>query len=154
MYFPRFTPDFTISQISNTLQFKTSTGTELLFPLLAILPHNLLAVCYAMQPRPEWEQTVAWISVPFWICVLVTVIAMVLVQTNFGFSPRISYHADKSLPAVQATGGQVFDLRDIRGTPPEQSAAESSATRKSRLVCVCTCARVCACACVCVGFFR
>lgn len=64
---------------------------------------------------------------------LVTVVAIVLVQTNFGFNPGISYQNDKSLPVVQATGGQVFDLRNIKATPPpEQTVMESSTTRKSK----------------------
>lgn len=131
----RFVPDFTISHVSSTLRFKTTSGTELLFPLLAILPHNLLAVCYAMQPRPEWEQTIAWLSVPFWICMLVTMIAVVLVQTNFGFGPQITYKNDQFLPTVQATGGQVFDLRGVggRSTPPEpERAKEPVPVKKSR----------------------
>ena len=115
----RFVPDFTISRVSNTLRFKTSTGTELLFPLLAILPHNHLATCYAMQPRPEWEQTIAWLSVPFWLCVLVTMIAAVLLQTNFGYTPVLSYDNDSSLPGKQATGGKVFDLNNIQSSRQE-----------------------------------
>ena len=143
----RFVPDFTISRVSNTLRFTTTSGGELLFPLLAILPHNLLAVCYAMQPRPEWEQTIAWLSVPFWICVIVTMVAVVLVQTNFGLGNGVSYQTDRLLPMMQATGGQVFDLSDVssRSTPSEperpreservreaERAKEPVTTRKSR----------------------
>lgn len=61
---------------------------------------------------------------------LVCVVAVVLVQTNFGFSPGISYRNDKLLPVVQATGGQVFDLRNIGVAPPPDQ--ESSMTRKSK----------------------
>ncbi len=144
VYIRRFVPDFTISRVSNTLRFKTTSGSELLFPLLAILPHNLLAVCYAMQPRPEWEQTIAWLSVPFWICVLVTMVAVVVVQTNFGLGHGVSYQNDRYLPVVQATGGQVFDLKSIGGhsTPPEldrpaesERVKEPVSTKKSRYVC-------------------
>ena len=100
-----------------------SSGTEILYPLLAIIPHNLLAVCYAMQPRPEWEQTLVWLSVPFWFCMLVTVVAVVLIQTNFGVIPELNYQNDSALPLVQATGGHVFDLRNVgisrKQTKPE-----------------------------------
>lgn len=128
----RFVPDFTISRVSNTLRFKTSAGTELLFPLLAILPHNLLAVCYAMQPRPEWERTIAWISVPFWLCALVTLVAVVLVQTNFGFSPPLTYDNDSALPATQATGGQVFDLKSVNSASYREDRTNSSVPAKAK----------------------
>lgn len=58
---------------------------------------------------------------------LVTMVAVVVVQTNFGYRPGVSYHNDKALPVVQATGGPVFDLRDV---VPEHNA-ESSAAKKS-----------------------
>ena len=61
---------------------------------------------------------------------LVTIVAVVLVQTNFGFSPMLSYHDDKSLPAVQATGGKVFDLRDVGPVAVEHSTADTSMNRK------------------------
>lgn len=109
----RFVPDFTLSRVSNTLRIKTSEGTEMLFPLLAVLPHYTLAACYAMQPRPEWEKKVAWFSVPFWLFVLLAIFITVLVQTNFGMQSKPFHHADSELPAVEATRGQVFDLRDI-----------------------------------------
>ena len=40
-------------------------------------------------------------------------VVIVLMQTNFGMSSEISYHNDNALPLIQATGGQVFDLRNI-----------------------------------------
>ena len=84
-----------------------------------------------MQPRPEWERTIAWLSVPFWICVLVTVVAVVLVQTNFGLNTAVSYQSDRALPLVQATGGQVFDLRTIISTRTEQTVTvDSNSSRK------------------------
>ena len=109
----RFTPDFTVSRISNTLRVRTSTGLEMLFPLLVLIPHNMLATCYAMQPKPAWEKRLVWFSVPFWLSVLLLVIVVVLFQTNCGIRPSVSYHSDGSLPAVQPTGGRTFNLRDI-----------------------------------------
>ena len=85
----------------------------MLFPLLAVLPHYTLAACYAVQPRPEWEKKVAWFSVPFWLVILLAILITVLVQTNFGMQSKPFHHADSELPAVEATRGQVFDLRDI-----------------------------------------
>ena len=119
----RFAPDFTLSRISNTLRIKTSEGTEMLFPLLAVLPHYMLAACYAMQPIPEWEKKVAWFSVPFWLFVLLAIFLTVLVQTNFGMQSRPLHHANSELTTVQATGGQVFDLRDITKTLTEKISA-------------------------------
>ena len=107
----RFTPDFTLSRISNTLRIQTSDGTEMLFPLLAVLPHTMLAACYAMQPRPEWEKRMAWFSVPFWLFALLALLIVVLVKTNFHLVPaRPSYGSDTELPTLQATGSPIFDL--------------------------------------------
>ena len=112
--FHRFTPDFTLSRISNTLRIQTSDGTEMLFPLLAVLPHYMLAACYAMQPRPEWEKRMAWFSVPFWLFALLALLIAVLVRTNFYVVPvRPSYHSDTELPTLQATGGPIFDLSSL-----------------------------------------
>ena len=61
---------------------------------------------------------------------LVSMVAIVLAQTNFGYGPGISYQNDKALPVVQATGGQVFDLRNIKSVPPPDQ--EPGVTRKSR----------------------
>ena len=80
-----------------------------------------------MQPRPEWEGTLAWLSVPFWLCVLVTLVAVVLLQTNFGISPPLSYGNDTARPATQATGGEVFDLKSVSSPPSKQGVAESVA---------------------------
>lgn len=109
-----------------------SSGTEILYPLLAIIPHNLLSVCYAMQPRPEWEQTLAWLSVPFWVCMLATVVAVVLVQTNFGTIPELTYRNDSALPLLQATGGHVFDLRNVQSSrkQPKLVTVDSSVATK------------------------
>lgn len=60
---------------------------------------------------------------------LVTMIAVVLVQNNFGFSAGISYRKDSSLPLHQATGGHVFDLRNIRATQPD-SPEDTNANKK------------------------
>lgn len=57
-------------------------------------------------------------------------VALVLMQTNFGFGPGISYQNDKALPLVQATGGQVFDLRNIKSMPPPDQ--EPGMMRKSK----------------------
>lgn len=95
----------------------------MLFPLLAVLPHYMLAACYAMQPRPEWEKKVAWFSVPFWLFVLLAIFLTVLVQINFGMQSRPLHHTNSELTTVQATGGQVFDLRDITKTLAEKISA-------------------------------
>lgn len=56
-------------------------------------------------------------------------VAIVLVQTNFGSGHVISYRNDVCLPPVQATGGKVFDLKSVESTLPEHSVVDS--TRKS-----------------------
>jgi hypothetical protein len=108
----RFQPDFTLSRVSNTLRVHTS-GTELLFPLVATLPQHLLAPCYATQPRPEWEKNLTWVSVYFWTMALFLVIGIALARTNCGRKPKLTYQTDSNLPLVQPTGGKLFDLRDL-----------------------------------------
>lgn len=114
-YYYRFTPDYSLTQVSNTLKIQTSSGNELLYPLLAILPHQLLAACFALQPRPEWEKTLAWLSVPFWLFVLMSIMATVFVQTKFGMRKSLlPYKNDSKVPIFQPSGGQVFDLKDVQ----------------------------------------
>lgn len=107
-----FHPDFTLSRVSNTLRVHTS-GTELLFPLVATLPQHLLAPCYMTQPRPDWERTLAWTSVYFWIITLFVVVGAALASTNCGMKPKLTYQTDNNLPLVQPTGGKFFDLGDL-----------------------------------------
>ena len=90
-----------------------TSGTELLFPLVATLPQHLLAHCYVTQPRPEWEKTLASVSVYFWILVLFLVVGIALARTNCGRKPKLTYQMDSNLPSVQPTGGKLFDLADI-----------------------------------------
>lgn len=111
-YVYRFRPDFTLSRVSNTLRVHTS-GTELLFPLVATLPQHLLAPCYVTQPRPEWEKNLAWASVYFWILALFLVIGVALARTNCGRKPKLTYQTDSSLPLIQPTGGKLFDFADL-----------------------------------------
>lgn len=59
-------------------------------------------------------------------------VAIVLFQTNFGFNPGISYRNDRSLPVVQATGGQVFDLRNVGANSSSEQTVAESTTRKSK----------------------
>lgn len=102
-----FTPDFTLSRVTNTLRVHTSLGSELLFPLVATLPHHLLATCYASRPRAEWEKTLSMIAFPFWVLLLVMLVVVAILQSNISTQ---GYQAD--MPP-QPTGGRVFDLADI-----------------------------------------
>lgn len=114
-HFPRFTPDYTLTQVSNTLRIQTSSGNEFLYPLLAILPHQLLAACIALQPRPEWEKTFAWLSVPFWLFVIMSIVATVFVQTKFGMrgsgSSSVAHQTEGTSSEVPGKG--VFDLKNL-----------------------------------------
>ena len=112
IYVYRFHPDFTLSRVSNTLRVHTS-GTELLFPLVATLPQHLLAPCYVTQPRPEWEKNLASVSVYFWILALFLVIGIALARTNCGRKPKLTYQTDRNLPLNQPTGGKLFDFADL-----------------------------------------
>ena len=112
LFFRRFHPDFTLSRVSNTLRVHTS-GTELLFPLVATLPHHLLAPCYATQPRPEWEKNLAWVSVYFWILALFMVVGIALARTKCGVKNKLTYQTDSNLPLIQPTGGKLFDLKEL-----------------------------------------
>ncbi len=101
----RFSPDYTLTQVSTTLRIQASTGNEFLYPLLAVLPHQLLAACIALQPRPEWEKTLAWLSVPFWLLVILCIVATAFVQTKFGMrGSSVSYRNE-------AKATKVFDLK-------------------------------------------
>ena len=128
----RFTPDYSLTQVSNTLKIQTSSGNELLYPLLAILPHQLLAACFALQPRPEWEKNLAWLSVPFWLFVLLSIMATVFVQTKFGMRKGlIPYKNDSKVPILQPSGGQVFNLKDVQSALSKKIIE----VQKKRLVC-------------------
>ena len=80
------------------------------FPLVVLIPHNMLAACYAVQPHSFWEERVAYLSTPLWLTVLFFVTMLALIRTNFGV---ISPDSDAALPPVQPTGGTYFDLSDI-----------------------------------------
>ncbi|XP_064385266.1 transmembrane protein 131-like [Halichondria panicea] len=130
-----FTPDYTLTQVSTTLRLQTSTGNEFLYPLLAILPHQLLAACIALQPRPEWEKTLAWLSVPFWLLVILCLVATVFVQTKFGMrsSSFVSY---KSEAKATKGSGEVFDLKKLSKSmdvlsKKVQELGEKSSNQKS-----------------------
>ena len=36
-----------------------------------------------------------------------------LVRTNCGMKPKLTYQTDSNLPAVQPTGGKIFDFSDL-----------------------------------------
>ena len=129
----RFHPDFTLSRVSNTLRVHMS-GTELLFPLVATLPQHLLAPCYVAQPRPDWERTLAWVSVYFWILALVMVVSVALARTNCGMKPKVSYKSDSKLPRLQSTGGKFFDLKNLAQTVQSTISKKISDLRTKRLV--------------------
>eukprot|EP00731_Ephydatia_muelleri_P015388 Em0008g1108a len=102
-----FTPDFTLSRVTNTLRIHTSLGSELLFPLVATLPHHLLSTCYTSRPRADWEKTLSQIALPFWVLFLIVLVVVAILQSNISTQ---GYRADAPL---QPTGGRVFDLTDI-----------------------------------------
>ena len=129
----RFHPDFTLSRVSNTLRVHTS-GTELLFPLVATLPQHLLAPCYVAQPRPDWERTLAWVSIYFWILALFVVVGIALARTNCGIKPKLTYRTDSKLPKVQPTGGKLFDFGDLTRTIQKTISKKISNLRTRRLV--------------------
>ena len=80
------------------------------YPLSVLIPHNMLAVCYALQPHPEWEDKLGRLVTPVWLAILFFVAMMALVRTNFGI---VSPGSDGDLPTVQPTGGAYFDFGDI-----------------------------------------
>lgn len=82
----------------------------MVFPLAVLIPHNMLAACYAVQPHPVWEEKLSFLITPVWLAILFFVTMLALIQTNFGI---ISPSSDANLPAVQPTGGAYFDFGDI-----------------------------------------
>ena len=80
------------------------------FPLAVLIPHNMLAVCYAVQPHSDWEMKVGYLIMPVWMAILFFVTMLALIRTNFGF---ISPSSDADLPSIQPTGGTYFDFGDI-----------------------------------------
>lgn len=85
-------------------------GVEMTFPVTVLLPHNMLATCYAVQPHPEWEEKLGYLITPVWLTILFFAAMLAFIQTNFGI---ISPKNDASLPTVQPTGGAVFDFGDF-----------------------------------------
>lgn len=83
------------------------------FPLVVLIPHNMLAACYAVQPRPSWEENLVFITAPVWIVVITAIVLLALIQTNCGM---LSHSDDPALPTVQPTGGTYFDLKDLAKT--------------------------------------
>ena len=108
------------------------SGTELLFPLVATLPQHLLAPCYVTQPRPDWERTLAWVSIYFWILALIMVVSVALARTNFGMKPKVSYKSDSKLPRLQSTGGKFFDLKNLAQTVQSTISKKISDLRTKR----------------------
>ena len=106
----RLIPDFTLSRVENTLTIETANGLPMTFPLAVLIPHNMLASCYAVQPHPLWEERLCFFSTPVWLAILFCVTMVALVQTNCGI---ISPGNDGGLPTVQPTGGTYFDFGDI-----------------------------------------
>jgi len=64
---------------------------------------------------------------------LIAVVAITFVQTKFVAVKEVSYQNDPALPVVQATGGPVFDLRNVepaRARAPNMAASNSSSVAK------------------------
>lgn len=66
-------------------------------------------------------------------------IAVVLVQTRLGIGLDFIHRNDKQVPAVQATGGQVFNLQDLvkpsaQERPERTSVDTTAAATKPRYV--------------------
>ena len=83
------------------------------FPLVVLIPHKMLAPCFAVQPRPSWEKTLVYIVFPVWVVVVIVVTFLELIGTSFRFLSRSN---DPALPAVQPTGGTTFDFKDLAKT--------------------------------------
>jgi len=87
----------------------------MIYPLLAILPQQLLAACIALQPRPELEKTLAWLSAPFWFFVVISIVATVFIQTRFGMrKDTLSFWEYNKSPTP--TKSEVFDLKNLTKT--------------------------------------
>ena len=92
------------------------------FPLVVLIPHEMLAPCFAVQPRPLWEKKLVYITFPVWVGIVIVVTFLELIGISFRFSFR---SRDPALPAVQPTGGAKFDLKDLTRT--DQGAAQGAA---------------------------
>ena len=80
------------------------------FPIAVLIPHNMLAACYAIQPHSAWEEKLGFLIMPIWLAILFFVVMLALVRTNFGL---VSPSNDAELPTTQPTGGAYFDFADI-----------------------------------------
>ena len=95
------------------------------FPLVVLIPHEMLAPCFAVQPRPLWEKKLVYITFPVWVGIVIVVTFLELIGISFRFSFR---SRDPALPAVQPTGGAKFDLKDLTRT--DQGAAHGAFQNK------------------------
>ena len=77
-------PDFTLSRVTSTLHLHTADGSLMDFPLLATLPHTMLATCYAALPHSELEEFAVYISVPLWMVALLLMILVTILQVMSG----------------------------------------------------------------------
>ena len=77
-------PDFTLSRVTSTLHLHTADGSLMDFPLVATLPHTMLAACYAALPHSELEELAAYVSVPLWMVALLVMILATIFQVMSG----------------------------------------------------------------------
>ncbi len=70
-----FTPDFTLTRVQRNLFIRTSlSGPPLNFSMVATLPPQSLAPCWAALPRPAWEWLVGCIAIVAMVFFLVCVV--------------------------------------------------------------------------------
>lgn len=74
-----FSPDFTLSRVTRTLNFDTSIGTNVNFTLIGTVASSCLEICGSNMQRPHWEADLKKNAlIFFWVALVIVVLASVI----------------------------------------------------------------------------
>lgn len=74
-----FSPDFTLSRVTRTLNFDTSIGTNVNFTLIGTVASSCLEICGSNMQRPHWEADLKKNAlIFFWIALVIVVLAAII----------------------------------------------------------------------------
>ncbi|CAG0917424.1 unnamed protein product [Notodromas monacha] len=114
-----FTPDFTLTRVQRSLFMSTSLPAGVLnFSLVATLPPQSLAPCWAALPRPAWEAMLGYVAI-----VAMTVVLLCVLPAAF-------FEADRILVMAFDFGDDLAFLMPVDAAKAGKASAPSEDAQK------------------------
>ncbi|CAF0749813.1 unnamed protein product [Adineta ricciae] len=106
----RFQPDYTLTEIAETLTLNTNIGV-MTFPLIVRIPQRVLATCYRTIPRPVWETQFYRLCLASTLFMLVYIVAVAVYEAHRLYN---DYLARVELRCrMSSTNERLFDLNEL-----------------------------------------